>query len=254
MSAMVLGVDVGGSHISAAPVDTVDGELVETPLRLPAPSPPTPGAVVGTIADLADHFQWAGPIGVGFPGVVDRGVVRTAAHLDPSWVGVDLPAAVSHRLGGLVSAVNDADAAGLAEVRFGAAFGHPGVVVVVTLGTGVGTGVFHDGALVPNTELGHLPVHGHDMEELVAARARTEGHESWERWARDLSGYLGLLERLLWPSLIVIGGGVSADFDRFAPYLRTRTTVVPAMMANDAGIVGAALVGRPDHAGLGAAR
>lgn len=250
MISTVLGVDIGRSQLSAAPVDTDEGEIVDWPASVPTPSPTTPGAVVAAIGCLADRFTWAGSIGVAFPGVVERGIVRTATGLDPSWIGVDLAASVADDLGAPVAAVNDADAAGLAEVRFGAAYGHPGVVVVVTIGAGIGTGVFHDGMLVPNSELGHLPVHGHRMDELVTARP--EGASvSWEAWAHELSQYLELLEQLLWPSLIVIGGAASADFDRFGPHLRARTTVVPAMVADHGAVVGAALVGRSAHADLG---
>jgi polyphosphate glucokinase len=241
MKNVILGVDIGGSHIKAAPVDTSDGELVVQRERVTTPVPGTPEQVVEVIGTLADRFAWGGSIGVTFPGVVDRGVICTAAHLDPSWVGVDLAHLVSTRFGEPTTAINDADAAGLAEVAFGAAFGHDGVVVVVTLGTGVGTGVFIDGVLVPNTELGHLSVHGRDMEERVAARTRTDSAESWKRWGHDVCSYLEILENLLWPRLFVIGGGVSTEFGRFERYLHTRTPVVAAKTGNDAGLIGAAL-------------
>jgi polyphosphate glucokinase len=247
MSSAVLGVDIGGSHVKAAPVDTFDGELIEPRERVVTPSPGTPEQLVGSIGELVDRFRWSGPMGVAFPGVVEHGVVRTTAHLDPSWVGVDLPAMLDAEFGGPVTALNDADAAGLAEVRFGAAFGHLGVVVVVTLGTGVGTGLFNDGTLVANAELGHIPLHGDDMDDIVSARARAADDESWDEWGRDLDRYLGLLERLLWPSLFVIGGGVSKKFDRFEHLLRTRTGVVPARLANEAGIVGSALYHREQN-------
>jgi polyphosphate glucokinase len=244
MNQMVLGIDIGGSHTKAAPVDTDDGELVTGRSSLITPSPGTPDQVLRTIGELADRFAWCGPVGVTFPGVVEHGVIRTAAHLDQSWVGVDLSTLVTTEYGVPCTALNDADAAGLAEVRFGSGFGHPGVVVVVTLGTGVGTGVFVDGVLVPNTELGHLELNGQDMEELAASRTRTDSAESWKRWGSDVGAYLRQLENLLWPSLIVIGGGVSTEFDRFDGYLDTRTPVVAAKTGNDAGIIGAALAHR----------
>jgi polyphosphate glucokinase len=242
VNTIVLGVDIGGSHIACAPVDIVDGELVSHHEQIRTPTPGTPDQLVDAIGQLADRFCWTGPIGVTFPGVVEHGIVRTAAHLDASWVGVDLDAAVRVHLGQPVTAINDADAAGLAEIRFGAAYGHPGVVVVVTLGTGVGTGVFVDGTLVPNTELGHLPFRdGREADVVVAARARPDDDESWESWGTDVGTYLQALEQLLWPSLIVIGGGVSERFDDFAGFLGTRTPVVAARHTNEAGIIGAAL-------------
>ncbi len=241
MRCVVLGVDIGGSHIKAAPVDTTDGELVTPRERVPTPRPGTPDQVIAAIGELSDRFSWSGSSGVTFPGVVEHGVVRTAAHLDQSWIGVDLAHLVAHAFGQPTTAINDADAAGLAEMTFGAGFGHDGVVVTITLGTGVGTGVFVDGILVPNTELGHLTVHGRDMETRVAARARTDDRESWKKWGHDVNAYLQVLEGLLWPSLFVIGGGVSADFSQFAKYLHTRTPVLAARTGNDAGIIGAAL-------------
>lgn len=244
MNDTVLGIDIGGSHIKAAPVDTFDGQLVTEGTNVDTPSPGTPDQVLTTIGELADGFAWCGAIGVAFPGVVEHGIIRTAAHLDQSWLGVDLDTLVTEEYGAPCTAINDADAAGLAEVKFGSAFGHPGVVVVVTLGTGVGTGLFVDGVLVPNTELGHLNLHGHDMEKLVAARTRVDRSESWKHWAHDVDSYLQQLENLLWPSLIVIGGAVSTEFNRFERFLHTRTPVVAARAGNDAGVIGAALAQR----------
>jgi polyphosphate glucokinase len=180
-------------------------------------------------------------VGVGFPGVVQHGVVRTAANLDQSWLGVDLVRVLGGRLGLPVGVVNDADAAGLAEMRFGAGRDAEGVVVMVTLGTGIGTAIFTDGVLVPNTELGHLLIDGVDAEERASARAREEQRLSFRDWAPHLDAYLGELHRLLWPDRIVVGGGVSAKFEKFAPLLRVPAQVVPAAMGNLAGIVGAAL-------------
>ena len=241
MNDTVLGIDIGGSHIKAAPVDTSDGQLVTDRSRIETPSPGTPDQVLATIGELADRFEWSAAIGVTFPGVVELGVIRTAAHLDQSWVGIDMQALVADEYGVPCTAINDADAAGLAEVKFGSALGQAGVVVVVTLGTGVGTGVFNDGVLVPNTELGHLRLHGHDMEKLAASCTRTDESESWKRWGHDVDTYLRELENLLWPSLIVIGGGISAHFEHFERFLHTRTPIVAAKDGNDAGIVGAAL-------------
>lgn len=244
MNTTVLGIDIGGTHLKAAPVDTSDGQLVTERSSIATPTPGTPDQLLHTVGELADSFAWSGAMGVTFPGVVERGIIRTAAHLDQSWIGVDLPALVTAEYGVPCTAINDADAAGLAEVKFGAAFGHAGVVVVVTLGTGVGTGVFVDGVLVPNTELGHLELNGHDMEQVAAARTRTDTSESWKHWGHDVDRYLRQLENLLWPSLFVIGGGVSSDLDQFERYLHTRTPVVAAKAGNDAGIIGAALAHR----------
>jgi len=246
VSTDVLGVAVDRTGIVGAPVDTADGELVDPLMRLTASPLCTPDRFAAAIGDLADTVSWCGPIGVAFPGVVEHGVIRTAHDLDPSWVGVDVPAMLLEEFGEPATVVNDADAAGLAEVRHGAGFGHAGVVVVVTFGTSVGTGVFHDGLLVPNTELGRLPIDGHDMEVLVTGRPAVDDAAAWDRWAIDLDGYLRLLERLLWPSLIVIGG-IDRGFARVVPRLSTRTAVVPARLADEGGPVGAALYHRESH-------
>jgi polyphosphate glucokinase len=246
VSTEVLGVAVDRAGIVGAPVDTGDGELVEPLRRLTTSPRGTPDGVAAAIGDLADAVSWCGPIGVAFPGVVEHGVVRTAHGLDPSWVGVDVPAMLLEEFGESATVVNDADAAGLAEVRHGAGFGHAGVVVVVTFATSVGTGVFHDGLLVPNTELGGLPIDGHDTEVLVAGRPGVDDVAAWDRWAVDLDRYLCLLERLLWPSLIVIGG-IDRGFARIAGRLSTRTAVVPARLADEGAPVGAALYHRDRH-------
>lgn len=238
---VVLGIDIGGTHLKAAPVDVHDGELVEPPEWIETPRPATPAALLAVISEFADNFSWSGPIGIGFPGVVDANVVRTAAHLDRSCIGVDLSQLVSDELGLAVTAINDADAAALAEVHFGAGRGHPGVVLTITLGTGVGSGMTIDGILVPNTELGHLQQGGSDMEARVAARAHREGDSEWESWGREVDAYLHSLENLLWPALFIIGGGISADFEKFERYLRLRTPIAAATKGNDAGIIGAAL-------------
>jgi polyphosphate glucokinase len=198
--------------------------------------------IVRLLADVADLPADPGTVaGVGFPGVVKRGVVHTAAHLDPGWIGTDAAALLTGRLGHPTYLVNDADAAGLAEVRFGAGAGVEGVVIMVTLGTGIGVGLFVDGTLVPNTELGHLTINGRDAETRASALVRETKDQSWKKWGRAVDDYLAELERLMWPDLIIIGGGVSTDFDRFGPRLARRARVVPAQLGNDAGIIGAAL-------------
>lgn len=243
---LAVGVDIGGTGIKAAVVDLDRGTLTMPRQRTHTPDHPTPEHVADDIsrllAEVADMpADPAVLVGVGFPGVVKKGVVHTAAHLDESWVGTDAAALLTAKLGHPTYLVNDADAAGLAEVRFGAGAGVEGVVIIVTLGTGIGVGVFVDGILVPNTELGHLVIDGKDAEARASALVREVKDESWKKWGNDVDDYLAELERLMWPDLIIIGGGVSADFDKFSDRLERRAQVVPARMGNDAGIIGAAL-------------
>ncbi len=237
-----LGIDIGGTGIKGAPVDTATGELVAPRFRIPTPHPATPGAVADTVAEVAAHFDWTGPIGATFPAVVKDGVTQTAANVDPSWIGADAGKVLSDAAGAQVTVINDADAAGLAEMEFGAGKGRQDTVIVITLGTGIGSAVFCRGHLVPNTELGHLQIRGKDAEQRAAESVREEHNLSWKKWARRLNEYFGHLEALLWPDLIVIGGGVSKKSDKFLPLLMTRAEVVPAQLLNEAGIVGAAVV------------
>lgn len=237
----MLGVDIGGSGIKGAPVDVRTGELLTARYRLPTPLPAKPKAVAAVVAELAEHFDWTGPAGVTFPAVVKHGVVATAVHVHSSWIGTDAAELFGHRLNAPVTVLNDADAAGIAEMAFGAGKGRDHVVVMLTLGTGIGSAVFVDGVLVRNTELGHLQIRGKDAERRAAASVREHKDLSWEEWAERLNEYFEALEALLWPDLVIIGGGVSKDHERFFPYLRTRAELVPAALANDAGIVGAAL-------------
>ena len=241
MGDVILGVDIGGTGIKAAPVDVATGTLKGKRLRIETPHEPTPEHVATVIGQLAKQWSWTGPAGVGFPGVVTQGVIRTAANLDPSWISVDAATLFADRLGGSTSVVNDADAAGLAEVTFGAGRGVAGVVLMVTLGTGIGSGLFLDGRLVPNTEFGHLEVNGRDAESRAAAVVREELKLSWKKWGGRVDTYLGRLENLLWPELIILGGGVSVQFEKFEEHLHLRTRVVAATAGNDAGIIGAAL-------------
>ncbi|WP_188187130.1 polyphosphate--glucose phosphotransferase [Nonomuraea sp. SYSU D8015] len=236
----VLGIDIGGSGIKGAPVDTEAGRLVEERLRVPTPQPSAPGEVAGAVADIVKHFDWTGPVGVTFPGVVVDGVVRSAANVDRSWIGVDAAA-----LFGGASVLNDADAAGVAEMRFGCGREQRGTVLMLTFGTGIGSALFIDGRLVPNTELGHLQLHGKDAEHRASARAREEHELSWETWAERVQEYLEHVEMLFSPALIVIGGGVSKKAAKFLPHITLSTPVEPAMLQNEAGIIGAALAARP---------
>ena len=237
------GVDVGGSGIKGAPVDLDRGELAAERVRHETPQPATPEAVCDTVARVLEESGAPdGPFGLTLPSVVTSGIARSAANIDPSWIGTDVRALVSERTGRQAYVVNDADAAGLAEVRFGAARGVPGTVLVLTLGTGIGSALVLDGRLVPNTELGHLELDGHDAETRASDAARKRDDLSWEQWAQRLERYLRHVDGLLWPDLVVIGGGVSKKSEKWLHLLDVRPPVRPAELLNDAGIVGAALL------------
>lgn len=237
------GIDIGGSGIKGAPVDLDTGTLETERFRIPTPQPSTPQAVAETVVAVLDHFGWSGPFGCTFPGVVTAGVVRTAANVDRTWIDAPLEEMLASSTGAPVAAVNDADAAGVAEARFGAAKDRDGVVLLTTLGTGIGTALIVGGVLVPNTELGHLEVDGADAETRASDAARDRDGLSWEEWAGRLSRYYRALEDLLWPDLFVVGGGVSKKAEHFLPLLDLRTEIVPAEQRNSAGILGAALIG-----------
>ncbi|MDT8440933.1 MAG: ROK family protein [Desulfuromonadales bacterium] len=238
---MLLGVDIGGSGIKGAPVDPSQGQLAAARLRLPTPQPATPAAVAATVAELAAHFSWQGPIGCGLPAVVRHGIARTAANIDPEWIGTDAGALLSAASGCPVTVINDADAAGLAEMCFGAGRDQSGTVLLITVGTGLGTALFRDGRLLPNSELGHLLIRGRVAERYASAAVKKDQGLSYRKWAKRFERYLQRLEELLSPDLFIIGGGVSKQFERFAPYLQVDTPILPAQLRNDAGIVGAAL-------------
>ncbi|MFN8024823.1 MAG: ROK family protein [Acidimicrobiia bacterium] len=237
----VLGIDVGGTGIKGAPVDTRTGRLLADRHRILTPQPATPAAVAEVVGELAKFFDWTGPSGATFPAVIKHGVAYTAANVDKSWIGTDAAELFAQAIGGDVTVVNDADAAGIAEMQFGAARGRDGVVIMVTLGTGIGSAVFHDGVLLPNTELGHLQMDGQDAEDLAAESVREADDLSWKKWAKRLNEYLQMLEGLFSPDLFVIGGGVSKKSGKFIPRLDLQAEVVPAELLNEAGIVGAAL-------------
>ena len=240
-SAAAIGVDVGGTGIKGAPVDVERGELTGERVRLLTPSPATPERVCDTVAEVVSQFEGAGPIGITMPAVVRAGVVETAANIDPTWIGVDAAALFGDALGREVAVMNDADAAGLAEMEFGAGTGIRGSAVVVTLGTGIGSALFVDGRLVPNTEFGHLEIDGRDAESWAADSARDRDELSWKHWAARLERYFSHLEALLWPELIIVGGGVSKKAEKFLPRIDIRTPIVAAQLQNEAGIIGAAL-------------
>ncbi|MFI2752400.1 polyphosphate--glucose phosphotransferase [Cellulomonas sp. P22] len=236
------GVDIGGSGIKGAPVDLGTGEFSGERVRIPTPQPATPEAVARTVAEVVDAFHLPSelPVGVTFPAVMLHGVAQSAANVDKSWIGTDVEDVISQATGRQVVAVNDADAAGYAETLFGAAKGVKGVVLVVTLGTGIGSAIVVNGTLVPNTELGHLEIDGHDAESRAADSARDREDLGWDQWAERLQRYFSVVENLFWPDLIVVGGGVSKHYERFLPLLDLRTPIVPATLRNAAGIVGAA--------------
>ncbi len=245
------GIDIGGSGIKAAPVDLERGQFTAERVRIPTPHPATPDAVAKVVAEVAAHFGPPEGIGATFPGVVRAGRVCTAANVDPTWLDTDAAATFGAAVGSPVFVLNDADAAGLAEARYGAASGERGVVVLVTFGTGIGSAVLLDGRLVPNTELGHLEVDGHDAETRASDAARERDDLDWEQWAKRVAKYLRRLEALLWPDLIICGGGVSKKAEKWLPHLsRVRSRVVPAALHNDAGIVGAALWAREQGPGV----
>lgn len=242
----VLGIDIGGSGIKGAPVNIETGEMLAERFRIPTPKPAKPKAVANTVAKIAEHFEWQGPIGCGFPAVVQHGITRTAANVHQKWVNFDAATLFGEKTDCPVRVVNDADAAGLAEMTFGAGQGrNKGVVLLVTIGTGLGTSLFTDGALLPNTELGHIEIDCDDAELMASNAARKRDDLSWKKWGKRLNTYLTRLEALVWPDLIILGGGVSKKHENFTPYLKLNAELVIAETFNHAGIIGAALAGRP---------
>jgi polyphosphate glucokinase len=242
----ILGIDIGGSGIKGAPVEVQTGEFTRDRMRVDTPDPAKPRPVAQAVAEIVRHFEWAGPAGVTFPGVVIDGVTHTAANLAGKWAGLAARELFAEECGVPVTLLNDADAAGLAEMTHGAGRGHQGVVLLVTLGTGIGSALFTDGRLVSNTEFGHIEIRGKDGEARASAHAREVHQWSYQKWAVRLEEYLRRVEDLVWPSLIIVGGGVSRHADQFLPYLEeVRTPVVPAELHNAAGIVGAAMAAAP---------
>jgi len=236
------GIDFGGTGIKGAPVDLASGDFAAERVRFKTPSPSTPERVAEVFVELLAAFpDSGGPVGVTVPGVVRHGVVSSAANIDKSWIGTDADALFTEATGRDVHVVNDADAAGLAEVRYGAAAGRRGLVIVTTLGTGIGSALVHEGVLVPNAELGHLEIDGHDAESRAANSAREAEDLSMAEWAQRLTRYYRTLERLFSPDLFVVGGGISKRADEFLPLLDLDTEIVPATLRNRAGVVGAAL-------------
>ncbi|GAA1435784.1 ROK family protein [Microlunatus lacustris] len=243
-SAPVLGIDIGGSGIKGAPVDLTTGELAQKRLRIPTPEKSTPKNVAKVVGEIVEHFAETigptGPIGVTIPAVVTHGQTRSAANIDKSWIDAEAEKIFEDHLGRDIYLVNDADAAGVAEVHYGAAKNHPGLVLLTTLGTGIGSALVYRGVLIPNTEFGHLEIDGHDAESRAASSVKDKEGLSYSEWAKRLQRYYERVEALLWPDLIVIGGGVSKDADKFLSKIKVHAEVVPAKLLNTAGIVGAA--------------
>ena len=242
----ILGIDIGGTGIKGAPVNTDTGELLAERFRIPTPHPALPNSVADVVQKIAAHFQYKGPAGITFPAIVKKGIIHSAANVDPSWIQVDAAKLFTSHLKGQATVVNDADAAGVAEMRFGSGKNRNGTVILLTFGTGIGSAVFHDGDLLPTTEFGHLQIRGKDAERRCSERVREEKDMSFKKWAKIVSEYLETLEKLFSPELFIIGGGVSKKADKFLPYLTAKTDVLiqPAKMQNDAGIIGAACLAR----------
>lgn len=244
----ILGLDIGGSGIKGAIVDTQTGQLLSERHRIPTPQPPTPEAITDTIACIVAHFQWKGPVGCGFPAVVKDGVIWTAANISERWIGLSAQTMFERATDTSFHLINDADAAGLAEVHFGSGHNKHGLILVVTLGTGIGTSLFINGQLIPNLELGHIEMEGKEAEKYASSDVRKTKHLSWNHWAKRLDKYLHTMEDLLWPDLIIIGGGVSKRHEKFLPLLTIRTSIIPASLLNEAGIIGAALAAQQEPA------
>ena len=245
-SKLILGIDIGGTGIKGAPVNIETGTLAKERFRIETPHPAKPDDVASVVQQIAKHFHYSGPTGITFPAIVKNGVIYSASNVDKSWINIDASKLFQTYLGAPVTVVNDADAAGIAEMRFGAGVGRHGVVILLTFGTGIGSAIFCDGVLLPNTEFGHLKIRGKDAELRASERIREKKHMSFKKWADIVSEYLEELEKLFSPELFLIGGGISKKADKFLPNLRARTTVPieAAKMQNDAGIIGAATLAK----------
>jgi polyphosphate glucokinase len=237
----ILGIDIGGSGIKGAPVDISTGKLVSDRIRFPTPNPSSPENVASKLIDIVKHFGWKGPVGCGFPAVVNAGKIYTASNIDKNWIGTNASQLFSKTTDCDFVIINDADAAGVAEMAFGAGKDNQGVVFIITVGTGIGSALFSKGRLVPNTELGHLIMHGIIAERYCSDAVRKNEDLSWKKWSKRLNEYLVEIERLFWPDLIIIGGGVSKKHSKFFHYLETKTEVVAAHLRNEAGMIGAAM-------------
>jgi len=240
----VLGIDIGGSGIKSAPVDIKTGKLLAERVRIKTPKQAEPKPVAEVVAEIAKSFDWKGPIGIGFPAPIKSGVTLMAANVSEKWVGLNADDLFTKITGCDCTMINDADAAGLAEMKFGAGKGQPGTVIMVTLGTGIGSAIFYRGNLLPNTEFGHLEMKGKDAEYRASDAARQRDDLSWKKYAKRLNKYMSAMEKLFWPDLFIIGGGISKESEKYIPLLKIETPVIPAQFLNEAGIVGAALAAR----------
>lgn len=240
----ILGIDIGGTGIKGAPVDTENGALTADRYRIPTPQPSTPDAVIDAVGEIVDHFEWDGLVGCTFPAIIKNGVTHSAANVDNAWIGYEAEKNLRQRTGCSLILINDADAAGIAEMQFGAGKDHDGLVFILTLGTGIGSAIFVDGQLMPNSELGHLEINGKEAEKWTADSVRQKKDLKWKRWAERLNTYFSHLEFIFSPDLFIIGGGVSKRFDKYESYLTTQAPIVPATLRNEAGIVGAAMAAR----------
>jgi len=240
----ILGIDVGGSGIKGAPVNIKTGKLLAERHRIKTPKGAEPGPVADVVAEIAKSFEWKGHIGIGFPAPIKGGVTLMAANVSEKWVGLNADNLFTKTTGCDCTMINDADAAGLAEMKFGAGKGQPGTVIMITLGTGIGTAIFYRGNLLPNTEFGHLDMNGKDAEHRASDAIRQRDELSWKKYAKRLNKYLLQMEKLFWPDLFIVGGGISKESEKYIPLLKLETPVIPAQFLNEAGIVGAALAAR----------
>jgi polyphosphate glucokinase len=243
----ILGIDVGGSGIKGAPVDTKTGQLIADRVRIKTPERAEPRPVAEVVAQIAKSFEWKGQIGIGFPAPIKGGVAMMAANISEKWVGTNADELFSKITGCACTMINDADAAGLAEMSFGAGRGQVGTVIIITLGTGIGSAIFYRGKLLPNTEFGHIEIEGYEAEARASDAARQRDDLSWKKYAKRLNRYLITMEKLFWPDLFIVGGGISKEHEKFLPLLTIDIPVVPAQLLNEAGIIGAALAAQRDH-------
>lgn len=237
----ILGIDVGGTGIKGAIVNTLEGELVTERYRIDTPDPASPENIISTVGEIVEHFNWKAPIGIGFPAAIKNDVVMTASNIDKSWIGLNAGEEIQSKTGCKTTLVNDVDAAGYAEIEFGAGKGNMGAVAMVAAGTGIGTALFNNGVLFPNTELGFLKVKGMVGEHYAAAIIRKKENLSWGEWGQRFNKYLKKIEMLFWPDLIILGGGVSKNFDKYKSCFTIKTPIVPAERRNNAGIIGASV-------------
>ena len=243
----ILGIDVGGSGIKGAPVDTQSGELIGQRVRIKTPERAEPRPVAEVVAQIAHSFEWKGLIGIGFPAPIKGGVAMMAANISEKWVGTNADELFTKITGCACTMINDADAAGLAEMSFGAGRGQAGTVIMITLGTGIGSAIFYRGKLLPNTEFGHIEIEGYEAESRASDAARQREDLSWKKYAKRLNRYLQTMEKLFWPDLFIVGGGISKEYEKFLPLLAIDIPVVPAQLLNEAGIIGAALSAQKDR-------